>query len=320
MEDERLNLASLSKIFADEDAARLFIESKRWPNGPVCPHCGSTKAYALTAKEGSKKPVRKGVYCCAKCRKQFTVRIGTVFEDSHIPLRKWLVAIHLMTSSKKGVSSLQLSRELDITVKSAWFLSHRIREAMTERPTALLQGTIEADETYVGGKSHAKPGRGTPKTPVVALLECDGNARVGKVDRVTAKELKGMIRTHASPLAKIVTDEFRSYRGLDTEFAGGHSVVKHSAKEYVNKDGEHVNTAESFFALVKRGHYGIFHSLSKQHLQRYCEEFTFRWNHRKVSDGGRMVEAIKGAEGKRLMYRENGSILDTKGSGEGVLG
>jgi transposase-like protein len=305
MKDEHLNLATLAKVFADEDEARSFLESKRWPNGPVCPHCGHNfGAYALTPKAESRKPVRDGVYCCAACRKQFTVRIGTVFEDSHIPLRKWLMAIHLITSSKKGISSLQLSRELGITPKSAWFLGHRIREAMTDRSGGLLSGTIEADETYVGGKSHGKRGRGTKKTPVMVLLERDGKAGTQKLDRVTGKELKGFVRAHVDPNSKVVTDEFRSYRGLDKEFAGGHSVVNHSKEEYVNKEGEHVNTAESFFALLKRGHYGIFHRLSKQHLHRYGNEFAFRWNHRKVTDGERMVEAIKGAEGKRVMYRE----------------
>ncbi|MFH1116660.1 MAG: IS1595 family transposase [Pseudomonadota bacterium] len=310
MEDNKLNLATLANFFADEDAARTFLESKRWPGGyPVCPRCGSEKAYALTPREGSKKPVRKGVYCCAACRRQFTVRIGTVFEASHIPLRKWLMAIHLMTSSKKGVSSLQLSRELGITVKSAWFLSHRIREAMTERAGGFLSGTVEVDETYVGAKPRKgtgphKRGRGTTKTPVVVLVERDGRAHTSRVDRLMSKHLKGIIKTHVSGDSKIVTDEPPSYKGIGKEFQKGHSVVNHSKDEYVNGEGEHVNTAESFFALLKRGHYGISHSLSKQHLFRYANEFTFRWNNRKITIGERMIAGISGAEGKRLMYRE----------------
>lgn len=305
MKDNELNLATLAKVFADEDEARAFLESKRWPNGPVCPRCGSTKAYALTPKPESKKPVRKGVYCCAGCRKQFTVRIGTIFEDSHIPLHKWLMAFHLMATSKKGISSKQLHRQLGITLKSAWFLSHRIREAMTEKQSGFLCGTVEMDETYVGGKEKGgKRGRGTKKAPVVALIERDGQVRVQKVEKVNSKELKGLARVHVDRDSKIVTDEFPSYNGLDREFAG-HSVCNHGKDEYVNFEGEHVNTCESFFAILKRGHYGIFHSLSKQHLQRYCSEFAFRWNYRKVSDGERMVAAIEGAEGKRLMYRKN---------------
>jgi len=311
MKDKDLNLATLSPLFSDEYAARKFIESKLWPNGPVCPHCRHDDAYTLKPKFGSKKPVRAGVYKCVKCRKQFTVRIGTIFEDSHIPLNKWLMALHLMTSSKKGVSSHQLSRELNISIQSAWFLSHRIREAMTEDPeSGLLGGTVEVDETYVGGKPRKgtgkhKRGRGTKKAPVMVLVERDGKAKTKRVDRVNAKELKGNIRAHVSKDAKIVTDDLSSYKGIGKEFEGGHSTVNHTAGEYVNGEGEHTNTAESFFALLKRGHYGIFHSLSKHHLQRYANEFAFRWNHRKVTDGERMVLAIQGAEGKRLMYQES---------------
>lgn len=308
MKDEDLNLLTLSPLFSDEDKARAFVESKLWPNGPVCPHCGNTKAYALTPKEESRRPVGKGVYKCASCRKLFTVRIGTVFGDSHIPFRKWLAALHLMTSSKKGVSSMQLHRELKITLKSAWFLSQRIREAMTERgPQGLLSGTVEVDETYVGGKPRKgtgphKRGRGTDKTPVMVLVEKNGRARTQKLDSITAKELKGAVRVNVHQSARINTDELPSYKGLDKDFEGGHGVVCHSKDEYVNGHGDHTNTAESFFALLKRGHYGIFHSLSKQHIDRYCAEFSFRWNYRKVTDGERMVAALKGAAGKRLTY------------------
>lgn len=308
MNVNELNLATLSHLFVDEDAARAFIESKLWPNGPVCPHCGSSEAYKLTPKANSAKGkhVRKGVYKCKACRKQFTVRVGTIFEDSHIPFCKWIMALHLMTSSKKGISSLQMSRELGITVKSAWFLTHRIREAMRGvYDGEPLRGTIEADEVYIGGKPRfkgmSKRGRGTNKAPVAVLVQRDGSARVRPVDNVTARELKNHIRVNVHPAAVIVTDELVSYAGLGSEFAG-HSVVRHSAKEYVNIDGQHVNSAESFNALLKRGHYGTFHQMSKRHLHRYCDEFEFRWNHRKVSDGERMVAAVLGAEGKRLMY------------------
>jgi transposase-like protein len=312
MLDGNLNLASLSKLFVNENAAREFIESQIWPNGPICPHCKSTKAYKLTAKPDSKKPVRAGVYKCKECRKQFTVRIGTIFEDSHIPFSKWLMALHLMTSSKKGISSLQISRELGITIKSAWFVTHRIREAMRgHHGGESLRGTVEADETYIGGKprikgSHNPGGRGTKKTPVSVLVERDGMARCAPLDSVTAKELKDNIFINVHPSAKIVTDDFASYRGVGRVFDGGHAVVSHGTREYVNIDGEHTNTAESFNALLKRGHYGIFHQLSKKHLHRYCDEFEFRWNHRKVTDGARMVAAVVGGKGKRLMYHQAG--------------
>jgi transposase-like protein len=267
----------------------------------------------LTARPTSTKPVRPGVYNCRGCRKQFTVKIGTIFEDSHIPFCKWLMAIHLMTSSKKGVSSLQISREVDVTLKSAWFMTHRIREMMRTDPTDPLNGTVEVDETYVGGKPRpgskfvAKKGRGTKKAPVVVLVERDGRAVAYPVYRVTSKELKSAVKEMVDESAKIVTDEFTSYRGLDKHFEGGHATINHGRGEYARKETDgfvtHTNTAESFFALLKRGHYGIFHSLSKKHLHRYTTEFSFRWNQRHVSDGERMVEALKGASGRRLMYR-----------------
>jgi transposase-like protein len=311
--DADLNLASLSPLFVDEEKARKFLEVNRWPKGPVCPHCGSANVYTLTAKPDSRKPVRPGVYKCGSCREQFTVRIGTIFEDSKIPLRKWLMAFHLMTSSKKGISSHQIAREVGITQKSAWFLCHRIREAMRQEPLAgLLKGTVEADETYVGArkprfKGTSKPGRGTSKKPVMVLVERNGNARSMPIEKVDGATLKGEVRKHVDLSARIMTDDWKSYGGLDEEFAD-HEVICHSNGQYARMNDEGVsvntNTAESFFALLKRGHYGIFHSFSREHTHRYCDEFAFRWDRRKVSDGERMVSAIKGAEGKRLMYRE----------------
>ncbi|MCX5645073.1 MAG: IS1595 family transposase [Phycisphaerae bacterium] len=310
--EAKLNLATLSSLFVDEEKARKFLEDKRWPNGPVCPHCDSTNIYTLTAKSDSRKPVRPGVYKCGSCREQFTVRIGTVFEESKIPLRKWLMAIHLMTSSKKGISSHQIAREVGITQKSAWFLCHRIREAMRQEPTGgLLKGTVEADETYVGArkprfKGTSKRGRGTSKKPVMVLVERAGNARSMPIERVDSATLKGEVRKHVDRSAQIMTDDWKSYDGLDKEFAV-HDVICHGTGEYARKRGDglsvNTNTAESFFALLKRGHYGIFHSFSRKHTHRYCDEFSFRWNRRKVSDGERMVAAIKGAEGKRLTYK-----------------
>jgi transposase-like protein len=256
------------------------------------------------------------VYKCSACREQFTARVGTILEDSKIPFSKWLMAMHLMTSSKKGVSSHQIARELGITVKSAWFVTHRIREAMKKEPMAgMLQGIVEVDETYVGGKPRknrrmhevAKRGRGTKKTPVMVLVERDGSARAFPIENVDGKTLKGEIAVTVAKEAIIMTDELNSYQGVRDEL-GKHRTVCHSVQEYARKDKDgvnvHTNTAESFFALLKRGHYGVFHKLSKKHLHRYCTEFGFRWNLRHVSDGERMVAAIQGAEGKRLMYRE----------------
>jgi len=307
--DADLNLATLSQLFSDETAARDFIESKVWPTGPVCPHCACVDVYKLTAKPESKTPVRPGVYKCKACRKQFTVRIGTIFEDSHIPFTKWLMTIHLMTSSKKGVSSLQIKRELGISYKAAWFMTHRIREAMklpTDEPPLGGDGkTVEADETYVGGKprfkGQSKRGRGTSKAPVAVLVERDGNVRVKHIENCTSDTLCENICVNVDAATTIETDDYAAYNGLANVYAG-HYVVKHSSKVYVTIDGHHVNTAESFNALLKRGHYGIFHQLSKKHLHRYCTEFEFRWNHRKVTDGERMVAALKGVSGKRLFY------------------
>ena len=311
--DADLNLVSLLPLFTDEDKAREFVESKRWPTGPVCPHCGTDEVYKLTAKPGSKSPVRPGVYKCKACRKQFTVRVGSIFEDSKLPLRKWLMAIHSMCASKKGVSSHQIARQLDITQKTAWFLCHRIRLAMKAGPMQiLLGGPVEVDETYVGGKPRekgtSKRGRGTSKKAVVALVERDGRVRSMPVDFVDSKTLHETVKTHVDQKAAIHTDEHKGYLGIGRFYAGGHYTVCHSRKEYVRFTDEgdpvHVNTAESYFALIKRSHYGIHHHFSKHHLHRYCDERSFMWDKRKVSDGERMVAAIEGAEGKRLMYRE----------------
>jgi transposase-like protein len=310
--DADLNMATMAPLFNDEEKARLFIEGKRWPNGPVCPHCECKEVYTLTPKPGSKSPVRPGVYKCKKCRKQFTARVGTIFEDSKIPFSKWLMAIHLMTSSKKGVSSHQIKRELGVTIKTAWFITHRVREAMKLEPfPTMLSGVVECDETYVGGKpripGESKRGRGTAKKPVMVLVQRDGESRCMPLERVDGAHLKSEIAVTISPDADVMTDDLSAYQGLGNTYHS-HQTINHSRKKYARNGRHglrvHTNTAESFFALIKRGHYGIFHQLSKKHLARYCTEFEFRWNHRKVSDGQRMVSAIKSAEGKRLFYRD----------------
>jgi transposase-like protein len=317
--DSDLNLSSLTKLFNDEDAARTFLESKLWKNGRNCGPCGCLATYPLTPRPGSKSPVRPGVYKCSDCKKQFTIRIGTIFEESKLPLSKWLMAIHLMTSSKKGVSSHQIARELGITQKSVWFLNMRIREAMRQDgPAAMMAGIVEADEAYIGGKprpgndkkvtpaGRKRVGRGTDKAPVVVLVERGGRAFCKPLDRITYKEMRATLTENIAPDAALMTDQLRTYIRIGREFAEHHRV-KHNQNQYVKvlPSGvkAHTNTAESFFALLKRGHYGIFHQMSKRHLHRYCDEFTFRWEHRQVSDGQRMVAAIEGAEGKRLMYR-----------------
>ena len=300
-----MDLAELTKL--TEEQAREYIELIRWPTGPVCPHCGGTKVGGIKANED--KEVRAGLYTCLECMKQFSVTVDTVMHGSHIPLRQWLLAFHLMTSSKKGVSALQLQRNLGLgSYKSAWHLAHRIRYAMREGSIcAPLSGTVEVDETYVGGKPRPgtgphKTGRGTKKIPVVALVERNGRVRSKPIERVNTKTLKGAIRENVHRRSRIMTDEWAPYWGIGIEFDGGHEVVNHGKGEYSRGDA-YTNTVESYFALLKRGVHGIFHHVSKNHLHRYCDEFSFRWNYRKVDDGEPTRGAIRGIAGKRLSYK-----------------
>ncbi len=304
-EDNIHSIAGLS-----EAEARETLEKIRWPNGVVCPRCGSVLGpYKLRSKPDSKNKVRDGLYKCTDCRKTFTVTVGTIFEDSHIPLRKWLVAIYLMNASKKGISAHQLHRMLDITYKTAWFMAHRIRFAMSEKPLGKLLGIIEADETYIGGheenKHHDKQvGRQwrDKKVPVFALVQRDGELRAGTVTDVTAVNLRAIMRENITPDSHIMTDEFHSYSALDEDFLH-HDLVNHKRKEYV-RGNVHTNTLEGWFSLLKRGINGTFHHVSPQHLDRYIGEFTYRYNNRKLSDGERARKAIKQVVGKRLVYKE----------------
>jgi transposase-like protein len=245
---------------------------------------------------------------------QFTATVNTVLEDSHLPIRTWLMAFSILTSAKKGISALQLQRQLGIrSYRSAWHLCHRIRHAMGKEPmSGLLLGAggqdVAVDESYVGGKPRKftgrhLAGRGTKKTPVVALVERGGRARAHVVADVTAPTLKQAIRENVDRSARIMTDELRSYHGIGKEFAGGHVTVNHSAGEYARGDVT-TNEAEAFFALLKRGLVGSFHHVSKHHLQKYVDEFSFRWDLRKASDGERADAAIRAVEGKRLMLKE----------------
>lgn len=298
------DMAAIDVARLTEDEARAILEHIRWPKGPVCPHCQSKDATRIAAKS---LKVRDGLLQCNACRQQFTVTVGTVMERSHITLRQWVQAFHSMCASKKGVSALQLQRNLGLkSYKSAWHLAHRIRFAMREQPLkTLLHGTVEVDETYVGGKTRlGRRGRGSErKTPVLALVERKegGSIHARVVDRLSAKTLRGAIRERVHQSAEIMTDDSPAYHGIGFSFAGGHQTVTHSKGEYVR--GEvHINTAESFFALLKRGVHGTFHHVSKLHLHRYADEFGFRWDHRKATDGERTVAAIQGAYGKRLVY------------------
>lgn len=316
-----MNLKSIAEHFSDHDSARAFLEAKRWPDGVVCPFCGLVgEAYRLKPKAGSKTPVRPGVWKCAGCRKQFTVTKGTIFEDSHIPLNTWLMAIHLICSSKKGMSAHQLHRMLGITYKSAWFMVHRIRYAMEHDAVfAPFTGIVEVDEAYIGGKlrsgSHTRNTklakdtdyiRGTDnKQTVVSLVQRGGSVRSLHVRRVTAANLRPIVNETLAPNVMVMTDTGSVMRG--TFMGREHYQVNHRDKEFVRYErGLKIttNAVEGFFSLLKRGIEGIYHHVGEQHLHRYLSEFDFRYNHRKVTDGERSCALIRRVHGKRLMYKQ----------------
>jgi len=311
----------LQPQFTDEDAARAFLEAQRWPNKPVCPHCGVTgEAYKLEPKPRAKTHARKGVWKCGACREQFTVTVGTIFEGSHIPLHKWLAAIHLLCASKKGISAHQLHRMLGVTYKSAWFMAHRIRYAMTQEPlSSKLTGIIEADETYIGGKLRIGPQTSKPgekrkdrlgpvsnKAAVVSVLQRGGRVQSTHVKRVTSANLKPVIREMVDKSARLITDTGTCLKFAEKEFK--HDRVNHSAGEYVRyEDGVCIttNAVEGYFSILKRGIMGVYQHVERQHLHRYLSEFDFRYNARGVSDAERSLLAVKQTGGKRLMYRDS---------------
>ncbi|MEQ9638443.1 MAG: IS1595 family transposase [Alphaproteobacteria bacterium] len=301
------------KIFHDETAARRYLEELRWPDGPYCPFCGVTDRVKSLPAKGSMGP---GWYHCQDCRKKFTVRVGTVYERSKVPLHQWLFATWLMASSKKGVSAKQIERMLGVSYKTAWFMAHRIREAMKPSPHSFLGGpgkTIEADETYVGGKetNRHKNKRGNKasaygKKPVVSLVERDGRVRSVHVPNVTGKTVRLVLKENASRKSHLMTDESGVYRYIGKQYAS-HGKVNHKRDEYVRGDA-HVNSAENYFSILKRGINGVYHAVSEQHLQRYLHEFDFRYTNREgrgVDDEARTVKALRGIEGKRLTYRRS---------------
>jgi transposase-like protein len=298
---EELNLATLFAEYGDEDKARALLESLRWPDGVVCPHCGADKPYSLVAKADSHAGTRAGSYKCRKCRKQFTFRVGSIFEASKIPASKWCMAIALFCASKKAMSSHQIHRLLGVTYKTAWFMTHRIRHAFTPMLEAQkLGGSVEIDEAMFGIKNK-------PKMQVVALIERGGEVRTKIVDRISHRNIGQFMRDNIAKGSVLNTDANPRYKGVYLP-AVRHEAVNHSAKEFIREkpDGSkvHVNHCESFFSLFKRGVTGAFHHISKEHLHRYCDEFAFRWNTRKLTDGERFQEAVALTAGKRLKYRE----------------
>lgn len=296
--------------FHDEAAAFAYVEAELWSEGPVCPHCGGCERISAI-KPNPEKKVRVGLKFCGQCRRQFTVKVGTIFEDSHIPMTKWLQAIYLMTASKKGVSAHQLHRILQITYKSAWFLSHRIREAMASGDLTAFGtggGIVEADETFIGRIKGAPKRRAFHhKMKVLALIDRDsGQARTMVVDEVTAKTIMPIVKANVAKEAILMTDESGVYRSADKHFAG-HGTTNHGAGEYVDAEIPqiHSNTVEGYFSIFKRGMKGVYQHCGEQHLHRYLAEFQFRYNNREAigcNDQDRARGALKGAVGKRLTY------------------
>jgi transposase-like protein len=302
-----------SELFTDEEKAREFFEKQRWPEGPVCPHCGEVNnAYKLAGKT-----TRKGLYKCAGCRNKFTVTMRSIFEDSHIPLHKWFFAIHLMCASKKGMSAYQFHRMTEtfygkkVSYHTAWFMFHRIRYAMTQHPMIdKLRGIVEADETWVGPKEKGIGGgagnRLSKKRPVLALVDRErGKVRSFPLEHATLANIKPIMKAHVEVGSTIQTDEAVVYHWMQDDFPN-HDVVTHAKKEYARRENGRLitsNTVESYFSLLKRGLYGTYHHVGIPYLQQYLNEFDFRYNQRNVTDAERAALALKATEGKRLTLR-----------------
>lgn len=304
------------KRFWDEEAAYAWVEAHLWPMGAVCPRCSGTRATKLAGKS-----TRVGTYKCKDCRKPFTVKIGTIFEDSHIPMRFWMQAISLLCASKKGISSNQLHRMLGITLKSAWFMSHRIREALRTGGLAPMggngdggSGIVEIDETFIGRKKGMPKRRGTGhKMAVLSLVERGGEVRSVHVENIKTSTVLPIVKANVAKEARVMTDDALQYEDKLGDFAE-HGVVNHSAGEYVRMGTDiHTNTVESYFSIFKRGMRGTYQHCGEQHLHRYLAEFDFRHNSRValgVDDEMRSSKALLGVKGKRLTYRTT--------SGEGL--
>lgn len=306
-----LDLTSLAREYSNEAAARLKFEEMRWGKDckdVTCPHCGVVgldNSYRVKRAAGSS--TRAGLWRCRSCKGQFTVTKGTVFEDSHVPLTKWLLALYLLAASKKGMSAHQIHRMLKVKYQTAWFMMHRLRYAMGVGPLAdKLRGVVEMDETYLGGKRKAGRGRvpsDARKAMIVALVERDGRARAFPMPRITTENAHAMIRQHVDPFAAgLMTDEALHYS--QPHFGKfKHETINHRSGEYV-KGRIHTNTVEGFFSLLKRGIIGTFHHIGTEHLEKYANEFAFRYSFRNISDGARAERIFKESEGKRLTYKQ----------------
>jgi transposase-like protein len=301
-------LEALRNAAVDESKAVAFLEKQRWEGITTCPRCKSVRIYQMVGRDGQRNKDYR--WRCRQCKKFFTVRTGTIFEESRLPLRIWVYAFWKACSSKKGISALQLSREMEITHKSALFVLRRVQHGLGEKNLPKLTGTVEVDEVFIGGRPRyrgvSKRGRGTDKIPVAGIVQRDGDVRFQMLKRVSAKNLSKFIAEKADGSCRLITDDLNLYRVVGREFQGGHHVVRHRMGEYVRFGTDvHSNTIEGVFSLLRRGVMGSFHSVSRKHLPNYLNEFQFRWNTRKMDDGQRVQQAIKAVSGKRLEYRES---------------
>ena len=298
-----MNIDLTNPIFTDANKAREYLESVRWPAGPYCPHCGETE----NVRQLKGKSHRKGLHQCNSCRGAFTVTVGTLYERSKVPLNKWLLATHLLSASKKGISSHQLHRMLGVTYKTAWFMTHRIREAMREDlPKGGFgsgDGTVEVDETFIGNIKGKPTRRGYQhKYKILSLVDRETGKAPSVVEaKLNTHTVRPILRTNVAREAKLMTDEAHHYKLVGRDYAG-HGVVRHSVGEY-GRGPIHTNTIEGFFSIFKRGMRGIYQHCGEKHLHRYTAEFDFRYSNREITDAERAVIALKGIEGKRLTYR-----------------
>lgn len=322
-------IVAAQKAMVDELAAVEFWERHRWGNTPACVHCGDVDVYAMRSRTDERE--KRFRWRCRGCKGTYTVKVGTVMQGSNIPLQYWTMALHLMTASKKGFAAKQLQRMSGLSYKSALFLAHRVRYAMEDEIPAALTGTIEVDETYVGGRPRKisraereraaaegrgiprnKRGRGTKKVPVVVMVERGGRAYASPVATVSGENLERAIAAHCHPSARIMTDELVLYKPIAAQFQGGHRTVHHGSDEYVRVEADgfvaHTNTVEGFNSLLKRGIIGIYHSVSVRHLHRYVTEAAWRYSERHCDDGQRMLRLVGRVEGKKLANRKSAAL------------
>lgn len=316
-----MSLVEVAKRFSDEAAAWEYVEQIRWQGTPTCPFCASTDVLYLEPRSGAPRTTRTGVatyrrvWKCRSCRKQFSCLIGTIFEGSKIPLRKWVMAIYLMVAGKNGVSAMELQRDLEITYKSAWFMVHRIREAMAHSPNGKMRGIIVADETWVGGDpgnkhasrrpKHNTQGGATEKSTILTIVnKHTGETRSEVIPNVRSHHIGRVLKDNVEPYGSVLrTDAAHHYRQIATQFTK-HEMVDHSAGEYVGFNGTSTNPVENFFSLFKRSLDGTYHSVSKEHLGRYVHEFDFRASTRKMADGDRAMQVFDRAVGTYISYQD----------------